>query len=203
MKGEIAELCICLNQHIIKGDNMNKMKIIPVMVPWMISPAYEIGKYHGVDSSVNVSLHCFESKKTQQKLVNKYNDLYDNDIPDDVWNNIGYLYIELCFESINYFGIHFSQKEIYGLEQEIYDTSILQPYYDGTLDFNEIWNETDICPNPKIYEVENSILKKNLKITNSSIKHWLITGHEEEIHILSKTFRWREEKQTNQKIMSI
>ena len=52
--------------------------------------------------------------------------------------------------------------------------------------------EKDICPDSKMYEVQNSVLKESLNITDNLIKHWLIIGHEEEIHILSKGFVWKE-----------
>lgn len=170
---------------------MDKMKIVPVKVPWMISPSYEIEKYYGGINFINISLNCFNSKEQQNKMISKLNNLYNNNIPDEIWNKIGYMFIELHFEPINYFGIFYPQKEVFELNKEIYDTSLLEPYYDGTLDFHDIWNKKKFCPNPKIYEVENSILKKNLSINNNTIKHWLIVGHDEEIHILSKSFTWR------------
>lgn len=170
---------------------MDKMKLIPVKIPWMISPAYEIEKYYGGIDFVNISLNCFTSKKEQNKMLCKLNELYHNDIPEEIWNKVGYMLIELHFEPINYFAIAYPQQEIFGLDEKIYDTSLLNPYYDGILDFDDIWNKEGICPDPSIYEVEDSILKKTLNINNNAIKHWLITGHDEEIHVVSKSFIWR------------
>lgn len=113
---------------------MEKMKVVPVNVPWMISPAYEIDKYYGGISFVNISLYCINSQKQRN--------------------------IEIHFEPISYFGIVYSQQEVFDLDEEKYDISILKPYYDGTLDLNDVWNEKDFCPNPKMYEIQNSVLKK-------------------------------------------
>lgn len=171
---------------------MEKMKVIPVNVPWMISPSYEIDKYYGGISFVSISLYCINSPKQQNKEIDKLNKLYNNDIPDDIWNGIGYTNIEIHFEPINYFGIVYPWQEVFGLDEQKYDISILKPYYDGTLDLNDVWNEKGICPDSKMYEVQNSVLKESLNITDNLIKHWLIIGHEEEIHILSKGFVWKE-----------
>lgn len=175
----------------IKENMMNKMKIIPVKVPWMISPSYEIEEYSGGISFVNIFLYCLNSKEQQNKEIEKLNKLYNNNIPEEIWNEVGYMNIELHFESVNYFAIIYPQQEVFGLNEEKYDMSMVEPYYDGSLDLEEIWSEEGFCPNPKMYEVENSILKKTLNITDDSVKHWLITGHEEEVHILSKDYVWK------------
>ena len=105
-----------------------------------------------------------------------------------------HLVIELQFEPISFFGMCYPNQVVYGLDRNIYDLSLLDPLYDGTLNFHDIWDKKEICPDPGMYEVECSKLKEKLHITNDAVKHWMIIGHEEEIHALSRTFTWHEKK---------
>lgn len=135
-----------------------------------------------------------KSRRETEKIIIELTEKYNNNIPDEIWNMSGNLNVKLQFDSINFFGMCYPQQEVYGLDRNIYDLSLLDPFYDGTLNLHDIWDKEKICPNPRMCEVENSNLKEKLYITNDAIKHWLIVGHEEEIHILSKSFTWCEIK---------
>ena len=172
---------------------MKKMKLIPVKVPWCISPSYEIEEFRGGLNEVSVEVACTRSNRETEKIINELNKKYNNNIPDELWNMSSHLVVELQFEPV-FFCKYSCQQPVYELDSNIYDLSLLDPLYDGTLNFHDIWNKKEICPDPGMYEVEGSKLKEKLHITNDAVKHWMIIGHEEEIHVLSRTFTWHEKK---------
>lgn len=172
---------------------MQKLKIVPVEVPWKISAAEGIGEYKGNTETLMITLYCEKSRKRIEKekvlLKQKY-----GIIPEEIENSLTISTIEVVFETISHFSISAPQVEVFGWNQELYDTSLIDSYYHGTLNFHEVWNEKGTCPNPSFYEVVGleDNLKKSLHIKSDKIKHWLIRGHDEEIHILARSFSWRE-----------
>lgn len=168
---------------------MDKMKLIPVKVPWRINASCETEKYSGNESNVNILLYGECSQRKKENTIIELNKQYNNIIPDEIWNNIGNIIIDIKFECVSCFCEVISDCNTH---KEEYDTSLLTPYADGRMDFRKRWKETDICPNPNMYEVENSKLKKYMNFSNAKIKHWLIMLHDEEIHILARNFTWKE-----------
>lgn len=172
---------------------MQKLKIVPVEVPWKINAAEGIGEYKGNTETLTITLYCGKSRKKIAKETALLKQKYVN-IPEKIENNLTVSMIEVVFETISHFSIAVPQVEVFGWNKELYDTSLIDPYYNGTLDFQEVWNETGNCPNPSFYEVIGSEdhLKESLNIKSDKVKHWLIRGHDEEIHILARSFSWRE-----------
>jgi len=48
--------------------------------------------------------------------------------------------------------------------------------------FNEIWKETGICPNPSVYQVEDSDWAKSI---GSNITHYLVLGGDYNLEVLA------------------
>lgn len=173
---------------------MDKLKIVPVKVPWQISPSNEIGKCIEDNMCLTISLFCNQSKKIIQTELEELAKVYGDNIPDDIYNRVGFSEINLSFNPMVYFGIAFPQTEMFGIDTGKYDTSAIDQYYYGIMDFHKIWGQTGICPDPSFYEVigSNDVLKSDVNILDSEIRHWMILGHSEEIHILSRSYKWTE-----------
>ena len=167
---------------------MSKMKIMPVKVPWMISPSHDFAKFIGYeDREVRVQVMCGYNKNYYDKVISKLEQQYGGAIPDEEYNKAGSVIIEINFKPICLFNIY-GKMEGY----EKYDFSIFDPYYYGGLSLSEEWNKTDVCPNPGFYEVVESNLKENYGFIAPRVKHWVLCGHDSCIDVLAYSFEWKE-----------
>ena len=61
----------------------------------------------------------------------------------------------------------------------------------GCEKFRTYWKETSICPDPRIYEVENSKwLENEARAIKLGCKHFIVLGHDNYIEVLAKDWNW-------------
>jgi hypothetical protein len=167
---------------------MNKMKVVPVQVPWMISPSHDFAGFVGHESeAVRIQMMCGYNARRYEQAISKLELQYGGDIPDEEFNKAGSVIIEVTFTPVFLFNIYANMN---GYER--YDLSIVNPYYNGELSLADEWNQTDICPNPGFYEVVHSELKEAYGFTSSKVKHWVLRGHDSSIDVLAYSFEWKE-----------
>lgn len=167
---------------------MNKMKLVPVEVPWRISPEYDFSYFNGYENrEVSVEVLCEYNRKEWDKEIFKLKQKYGDNIPDEEYNKAGYKIIQIKFTPICLFNIY---GKMDGYER--YDLSSFDAYFDGRLSQGKEWNETGICPMPGFYEVVESKLKEEFGFNASKVKHWVLRGHDSCIDILAYSFEWRE-----------
>ncbi|NRS16378.1 hypothetical protein HP398_08030 [Brevibacillus sp. HB1.4B] len=167
---------------------MSQMKVVPVGVPWMISPSHDFASFTGYeDREVSVEVMCGYNKKRYDEVMTKLHEQYGDDIPDDEYNKAGNAMIKITFKAI---GLFTKYGKMYGYER--YDFSMLDPYYDGSLSISDEWNETDVCPNPGFYEVVESNVKEAFGFTSPRVKHWVLCAHDSCIDVLAYSFEWEE-----------
>ena len=57
--------------------------------------------------------------------------------------------------------------------------------------FYTYWKEANVCPDPRMYEVENSKwLENEARAVRLGCKHFIILGHDSYIEILAKNWDW-------------
>ncbi|WP_438447653.1 hypothetical protein [Gorillibacterium sp. sgz5001074] len=166
---------------------MVKSKVIPVKVPWMISPSFDFSSFVGDDEGdVSVRVICNFNEKTYDEEISKLQKQYGEDIPDDEYNKAGSSMIEINFTPRCLFNIY---GKIDGYER--YDFSICDQYYYGGVSLSHEWNHSGICPNPGFYEVVDSNLNEIFGFTSPKVKHWLLCGHDSCIDVLAYSFEWK------------
>lgn len=168
---------------------MKKMKTQPIQVPWMISASSEFVEFVGNEEEVKINVFCHYSPRVCEEVVLNLEKYYGENVPDEIYNMAGYATVEIKFTEL-YFFSQYAKRE----EYEKYDFSAVDPYYFGQMSLKDIWNETNICPNPGFYEVIESNLKDKLDIRSENLRHWLLSSHDAYIDILAKSFEWKEVK---------
>ncbi|MGF9908609.1 hypothetical protein [Brevibacillus porteri] len=167
---------------------MSQMKVVPVEVPWMISPSQDFVGFTGYEErEVSVEVMCGYNKKRCDEVMTMLHEQYGDDIPDDEYNKAGNLIIKITFQPICLFTMY-GKKEGY----ERYDFSMLDQYYDGRLSLGDEWDKTDVCPNPGFYEVVESKVKEAFGFTSSKVKHLVLCAHDSCIDVLAYSFEWEE-----------
>lgn len=158
---------------------METLKLIPIEVPWKVSSSEDISKFN------------FEDDRLELLLVADLLDLNKLDAMHNAFNFFDYVSIvqlQLTFETIVHFSYSRPQQHTFGLDPQKYD---FQAIYPSTSDiFFEKWARTKKCPDPQMYQIENSDIKQLLNIKSSAMSHWVLVGHDEIIHVIAEKFRW-------------
>ncbi|MDY8048480.1 hypothetical protein UY416_19500 [Paenibacillus polymyxa] len=165
---------------------MEKSILHAVEVPWQISPSHDFIEFIGEESEVKTKFLINYNAKIREREIKHLCRQYGNEekIPDEIWNRVGNAIIEINFAQVHFFSKTVSQQEYGLLDSEKFDLSQIA-YLD-----DDLWNETNICPDPSFYEVINSNLKSRLGIDSLSVRHWLILGHDVFFDILAPSFNW-------------
>jgi hypothetical protein len=56
--------------------------------------------------------------------------------------------------------------------------------------FHPHWKQTNICPDPRMYEVVNSRWLNETKASKFGYKHFILLGHDNYIEVLAKDWNW-------------
>lgn len=152
---------------------MEKYKFNPVTVPWKITASDEI------------SLFRCENDKLEVFVIA---DLFDSAKLDEAGDNLDFFdyfsidQLRLMFETVLHFGY-------YSRDSQKYERMIPPILYDRSAFFQK-WIDTKSCPDPQMYQVENSDIMSTLNINNNLMTHWNLVSHDETIDIVAKKFTW-------------
>jgi len=150
---------------------MEKYKFNPVTVPWKITASDEI------------SLFRCENDKLEVFVIA---DLFDSAKLDEAGDNLDFfdyfsiVQLRLMFETVLHFGY-------YSRDSQKYERMIPPILYDRSAFFQK-WIDTKSCPDPQMYQVENSDIMSTLNINNNLMTHWNLVSHDETIDIVAKKF---------------
>lgn len=156
------------------------MKRIPVKVPWKLSASDEIFNYQGGQGRLSVSVYTTVSGRAHREAVAAWETRHGTAMPDQLYNGSMGQMLELRFEGTAFFCFS-------GLPSRFpQDRSEALP---DTALFHARWDETGICPDPGFYRIEDSPLKACLCTRGESLTHWILSAHDEELHILGKIWK--------------
>ena len=161
-----------------------KPKLISVKVPWQISPS----------SACLRSLSSIDDES--QKIPTLVTFIVNFESTADK-------IIELEFVTGLWAKIYTSYSEEHIFDPSKYDWSPFQTKYiksEQTIDeFRQKWKQTGTCPDPKMYEVENSHWLKEIQNYRNNLKHYFILGNDSYIEVIASAFQWKEveENETN------
>ena len=100
---------------------MNKMKVVPVKVPWIIRPSHGFAGFAGYEAKeVKVQALCGYNAVYFEKVIAELERQYGEAIPDEAYNKAGSVMIEIKFTPI-YLFIFYGKTE----NTEKYDFGIL------------------------------------------------------------------------------
>ena len=181
---------ITYNQSASKGGC--DMKLIPEPVPWRVSPSENICEFNGDLPDLSIFLLCDTQKNNSFTGNNSYISLNPDIDAEDIVDTGNIAKIKVTFETVYHFSVYCPQYPQHILDSKLYDQSLFESYIYNAEKFHEQWSETGICPDPGFYRIEGSTYFQQYQITNRSgrIKHWLLAGHDEELHILAENYRW-------------
>ncbi|RKI67187.1 hypothetical protein D7V91_10515 [bacterium 1xD42-67] len=155
---------------------MEKLILEPVKVPWKLSASDEIEIFRSDSGTVELLLIA--------DLINE-----QSKRPEiDIYDAIDIVQICLRFQHVQYFEFSRPWMERFDLDPQKYE---LPPIDLGDRDrFFRTWFSEQICPYPNMFQVRNSDVKGRLGISDDTMSHWLLTGHDELVSVIAKSFSW-------------
>lgn len=152
---------------------MVKYKFNPVTVPWKISASDEISLFHCENDKLEVFVTADLLNSVKLDEVEKNLDFFDY---------FSIVQLRLIFETVLHFGY-------YSRDSQKYERTISPILYDRPAFFQK-WIDTKSCPDPQMYQVENSDIMSILNINCNLMTHWNLVSHDETIDIVAKKFTW-------------
>lgn len=156
----------------------SQSRLVPFDVPWMVSPSVA-----GLNSCTWESDHTFVAFN-----VSLPNEVDPRGVPLDSTNPR----VVMSFESGQYVKLAPCDGGIDALGSE-FDTSAL-PHFDPSESerysklFNERWHREQRCPDPGVYEVEDSEWGRLLGA--NTLRHFLIVAPELRLDVIAKRGIW-------------
>ena len=148
-------------------------KFNPVTVPWKITASDEISLFHCENDKLEVLvvadlLNSSKLEEAGEKL--------------NYFDYFSIVQLRLTFETVLHFGY-------YSRDSQKYERTIPPILYDRSAFFQK-WIDTKSCPDPQMYQVENTDIMSRLNINSSLMTHWNLVSHDETIDIVAKRFTW-------------
>ena len=160
----------------------------------MISPSHNIIKFDGNFPFLSIFLYCQKNRDSTSANKNLPEQFCNETITKEIINETNMTNIKVTFKTIYHFSVYCPQYPRSVLDSELYDTTLLMPYYNGIMNFDDVWSASGICPDSGFYCIKESTYFQQYHISNTDnrIKHWLLAGHDEELHILAESYVWTE-----------
>lgn len=181
-----------------------KPKLIPLRVPWMVSPSTPFLRL--------VAFECDFEEKTHVEFLS-YDKRLDTSPPTDgktveiaappgAFRASGNLeegpdrLVRMAFYHCIAARMCPSHSDAEVVEESAYDWSAIPARFSPGDDIfaylernRALWLQTGICPNPRAYEVANSPWLKEYGLANGPVwKHYLILGHDAYVEVIAKGY---------------
>ena len=184
---------------------MKRPRLVPLVVPWEVSPSTPFLRLHVEECGdpIRVSLVAHFA------LYDGPNDVHDGRSveivipPDESLEEQGekvgpYQLVVVSFKS----GVAAKWLPAYSdddaINEKAYDqTAFSCPYREGDdphewmQRFQEHWMSTGFCPDPGLYEVQESQWREEV---GAAGKHYLIRGHDAYLEILADDWSWESKR---------
>lgn len=156
---------------------MEKLLLEPVQVPWKLSSSDEIDVFRS-DGGGDVELLLIAD------LINERS----KDPEADRYEAVNIVRLRLTFRRVQHFSLSRPRTPYFCLDPEKY--ALPQIDYGNRGGFFRAWFSRQLCPDPNMFLVQNSDIKPLLHIPEDAMSHWLLTGHDELVNVIAKSFSW-------------
>lgn len=181
-----------------------KQKLVPVSVPWQISPSVPNLKLKqsadGYPMSATFIGH-FKCDENVGLTVDSGSIQVISDDPDFEPTPLS-LTAPFRMVRVNFVNAYFgrscqsvSDSEV--IAEDDYDwsdvASSLMPHESIEENFvriRDLWLSSGICPDPGMYEVRNSHLLSEFTEQSNELRHYIMLGHDEYIEVLTNGWSW-------------
>ncbi len=181
-----------------------KQKMIPVSVPWQISPSVPDLKIKRFADGYSLSVTFIGHFKCDELIGEKAASESIQVVTEGAEFEPTPLSLKATFRMVrlNFLSAYFSRccqsvSDSQTIREDDYDWSdvgsSLMPNESIEENFRrtrDLWLTTGVCPDPGMYEVRNSSLLLEYAQQSSELRHYIMLGHDEYIEVLAKGWNW-------------
>ncbi len=188
-----------------------KQKLVPASVPWMVSPSTPyvrlittegqltevmFAAYFGIGDEISDTSNPSVIGHTSVAIVDNPYDLSEKSEDEDG----AYRVVKLQFQgglwarmSPSYSDREVLNPSLFGFSSVWSEYSPEQDIDNWLSSFRQEWLRTSICPDPRFYEVKNSLWLQELKTDESEYKHFIVKGHDAYVEVVAQGWSWNSE----------
>lgn len=185
----------------------SKPRLIPVKVPWQVCPSTPFLRLTTFESGgpTEVKLVGYFALEKQEESIRGFESALVVGSPYDLnlsqtKKDSPFQLLKLTFEDGIWVKMSPSYADLEVIDESSYDWSALAYRYELGQDpdqwfrrFQEEWHRTSLCPNPRMYELEQSSWLEETGAGKYGSKHYLIMGHDAYAEVIANGWRWESE----------
>lgn len=176
--------------------------LVPVQVPWMISPSVPYLHIESIGSVQPASVTLIGFFQLEDDLVSRAGPTVIGDpgsfVPSDTAKGSRHRLVRVLFQgSVQIRGRPaFSDLEV--IPEESYDWSnVPSGIQDSETPEASVarvgfqWKTTGFCPDPGMYEVRESSWLRELGLAPNQWRHYILLGHDEYVEVIAHGYQWQ------------
>lgn len=193
-----------------------KQKLIPVRVPWQVSPSTPFLRLQAAESESVARVYLVAHFGLEDRAVDAGVDgpapcqLPTLQVPAIVYSpgfyaasqeeeihSGAYRDIEIQFKGGHWARILPCHSHSEVIDDSAYDLSQITPWCDPKeatdrrlRRFQEQWLATGLCPVPGMYEVHDSLWLRETGTDPKEYRHYLIEGHDGYVEVIARGYHW-------------
>jgi len=179
-------------------------KLLPVSVPWMISPSVPALRIASGSNGKPIAVtfigffKCDESALTSQSGVTVVDESVPFE-PSSMSIRGPFRMVKVAINEGRYSRVKPAYSDVEVIPRESFDWSEVKgakQVGESAVEFvariRDAWQLTQVCPNPRMYELLPSPWISELGLSdNEGWHHYLLAGHDEYIEVIAKGWSWQ------------
>lgn len=178
-----------------------KEMLVPVLVPWKISPSVPYLRLHSSDEGKPVAatfigfFKCEVASETAGLVVVNDPGVF---VRADTASSAKYRLVQVLFKE----GLHAKQRPAVSdyevIPEDDYDWSLVPSGIHGEETAEEsvarvhnLWFTSGNCPDPSMYEVRGSKWLTALGLDTADWRHYVLLGHDDYIEVVARGWQWQ------------
>lgn len=184
--------------------SLPQQKLLPVTVPWQISPsAPHLKLQAGPDGEPSSATFIgnFKDGEDQAALVAnsppKRIGAPGTFTPEDSRTSGRFQMVRVSFVGGLESRVCRAVSDIEVLSESDFDWSAVpggllldEKVSDNVKRIDDQWRNTGACPDPGMYEVKNSTWLRDLGLSRASLHHFILLGHDDYLEIIADGWQW-------------
>jgi hypothetical protein len=158
---------------------MTRGKLVPLKLPWMISPSVSDLRVQIVENG--------DATISAEVAVLPQTDPLANALADSR--------VLLIFSSGQWVRTEPSFGDIEVIPPGMFERTLRfntsHDFHDQIREFRQDWLSSGICPISNIYSVENSLWIREQNAARFGCQHYVIEGHDMWVELIAQSFQWR------------
>ena len=191
---------------------LREQRLIAVKVPWMVSPSVPYLRLQASESASDdptmvrfVAYFGQENAQAESVGANRVcvapSPYASNEPLGPPTGPYQVVRVEFAWATASRMLPGYSDREL--VNPDLYDSSAVrfqfkegQSINECLLAFRSAWQRDGVCPDSRMYEVENSLWIAELSIKDERLRHFLILGHDAYVEVIARAWKWTSEGST-------